>query len=255
MFTMEIFLILMVGIFGLLIGSFLNVVAIRTLTGESVAFPSSHCMACHTALKPYELVPILSYVLLRGKCRSCKIQISPVYPIGELVTSMLFMLFAWKLGFQLELIPGLIFISIMVIIVQTDIKKRIIPDRVLLYGLIVIVLFRLFIFHPLPLWNYTLASLIVGVLLYTLAAVSKGGIGGGDIKLFALIALFMGMKATLLTLFAASLIGFLFGMLGRLQQERKHITAIPFGPYIALVGTFAYLWGEPLFDWYWGLFT
>ncbi|CAH1202522.1 Type 4 prepilin-like proteins leader peptide-processing enzyme [Paenibacillus plantiphilus] len=254
MFILEVGFIAVVGLAGLIIGSFLNVVAIRLLEGTSIAFPASHCMTCKIELKSYELIPVLSYLFLRGKCRICKTSISPVYPIGEASAALLFILFAWKLGWQLELLPGLIFVSVMIVIVHTDLKARIIPDRVILFGLLVIVPIRLFITYPLPLWDYAVASLLVGCLLYALAVISKGGFGGGDIKLFALIGLFIGLKATLLALFAASLIGYLFGMLGRLRRRGTGDKSIPFGPYIAVAGVFAYLWGNQLFDWYWSLY-
>lgn len=247
--------IAVIGLAGLLIGSFLNVVAIRLLNGTSIAFPASHCITCKTELKSYELIPVLSYLFLRGKCRSCKTRISPVYPIGEASSALLFMLFAWQLGWKLELLPGLIFVSVMLVIVHTDLKARIIPDKVILFGLAAIIPIRLFVSHPLPLWDYVAASLLTGGLLYVLAAISKGGFGGGDIKLFALIGLFIGLKATLLTLFMASLVGYLFGMLGRLRRRGSQDKTIPFGPYIAAAGVFAYLWGNQLFDWYWSLYA
>lgn len=255
MFDIEYLIVIAAGLLGLLIGSFLNVVAIRLLEGVSIVFPPSHCTACKAELKPYELIPIASYVMLRGKCRSCKSRISPVYPLGELATALLFMLFAWKFGASSELPAGLIFVSIMVVIVHTDLKERIIPDRVVLFGLIAIIPIRLFISQPLPLWDYAAASLLTGGLLYALAAISKGGVGGGDIKLFALIGLFIGLKAALLTLFMASLSGYLFGMLGRLRRGGSQNKSIPFGPYIAVAGVFAYLWGNQLFDWYWSLYA
>lgn len=252
---LEISVVISIGFIGLLIGSFLNVVSIRIFKGESFSYPASHCMVCKVGLKSYDLIPVFSFVLLRGKCRNCKTPISHVYPIGEISTALLFMIFAWKLGLEPELLAGLIFSSIMVVIVHTDLKERIIPNRINLFGLITIIPIRLFMSNPLPLWDYAVASLLVGCLLYTLAAISKGGIGGGDIKLFALIGLFIGLKATLLTLFAASLIGYLFGMLGRLRRGGTGDKTIPFGPYIAVAGVFAYLWGNQLFDWYWSLYA
>lgn len=247
--------IILAGIMGLLIGSFLNVVAIRLPEGRSIAFPASHCMKCGNTLRKIDLVPVLSYIWLRGKCHYCKTSVSPVYPLGELVTGALFAVYVWQIGWQLELIPALLFVCIMLVIVQTDLRLMIIPDRVVLFGLLTIVPIRLFVSHPFPLWNYAVAGLGVGILLFLLAVISKGGIGGGDIKLFALIGLFLGVQNTFLALFISSLLGVLVGAVIRLLRKDSKKKFIPFGPFIALGALFSYLWGEKAISWYWSLLT
>lgn len=247
MYIDEGLLSILIVIMGWLLGSILNMISIFVLQNSSVHF----CNKCRVNNDNHYL--FLSSLLL-GRCRLCKSRISPLYPIGEIVTTLLVMLYVYKIGWKFELLVGLVFVAIMVIIVYTDLRRRIIPNRIILIGLWLIIPIRLFITHTLPLWDYLLAGLLVGFLLYGLAVASKGGIGGGDIKLFFLIGFFIGLKATLLTLFAASLLGYLFGAMSRLLRRKKDVKVIPFGPFIAFAGLFAYLWGDQLFDWYWGLF-
>ncbi|MEW9699792.1 A24 family peptidase [Paenibacillus sp. SI8] len=244
------------GLFGHLLGSFLNVVAIRLLNGQSFVYPPSHCVHCKTRIHYYDLIPVISYVLLGGKCRSCKARISAVYPLGELATGLLFALFAWRWGWQAELLPAWLFAAVLVVIVHTDIKQRIIPDRVLAFAAFSIILIRLLWSSPLPLWNYAVSSLAAGGLLLVLGMISNGGMGGGDIKLFAVIGLFLGLESTIFVLFAASVLGILYGGWQRLfhrQEDAK--TFIPFGPFIAVAAVAMYVWGEEISQWYWDLYT
>ncbi|THF82193.1 prepilin peptidase [Cohnella fermenti] len=243
-------LILAVGMLGLLIGSFLNVVAIRVPEGLSVVWPESRCMNCGASLRKLDLVPVLNYCWLRGRARCCGTRISPKYPIYELATALLFGLYASQIGWQSELAPALLFISILVVIVQTDLSRMIIPDKVLLVGAIVIVPIRLFWSHPLPLWNYAAAGVGISALLFAMAIVSNGGIGGGDIKLFLLIGLFLGIASSFMTLIVASILGFAYGLAVRMVRKDRSMKYIPFGPFIALAGIFACLWGERMLIWY-----
>jgi leader peptidase (prepilin peptidase)/N-methyltransferase len=245
---------LAVAMFGLLIGSFLNVVAIRTLKHESIAFPPSHCVNCDHRLGVFDLIPVLSYLGLRGRCRYCKERISPIYPFGESLTALLYGVCAWHFGINQELIPALVFASILVMIIVTDIREMLIPNRIVYTGMLIIAAIRLFI-HPLPLFNYALAFLLGGGLLLAISVIStlmlrKEGMGGGDLKLFALIGLMLGIKLTLLSIFFSSLLGTLFGVgmmvLGRYERG-KHIA---FGPFIALGSMISYLWGNTIVQWY-----
>jgi leader peptidase (prepilin peptidase)/N-methyltransferase len=242
------------AIIGLFIGSFLNVVAIRVPEGESVIFPPSRCANCSRRLKAWDLIPVVSYFILRGKCRSCGAAFSPKYAVYEALTGLLYGLSAWHFGLSWELAAALAFVSILVVIVQTDMAAMMIPDRVLLVGIIVIGMLRIFI-HPLALWNYTAAFFIGGGLLYAIALFServlgKEGMGGGDIKLFSLIGLMLGINLTLLTLFLASLIGTLFGGVQMLIGVYRRDRAIPFGPFIAVGAYVSYLYGQAVIDWY-----
>jgi leader peptidase (prepilin peptidase) / N-methyltransferase len=242
------------GCFGLLIGSFLNVVAIRVLKKESIVFPPSHCVDCNHKLGPLDLVPVLSYLFLCSKCRYCKSPISLIYPAGELATGILFALFTYQLGLQSELIAGLFFVSILVVITITDLREMLIPNRIIFFAMAVGAGLRLFA-HTLPIWNY-LSAFVVGIgILYLIARISsallkKEGIGGGDLKLFAFIGLILGIKLTLLAIFISSLLGTIFGLcliiIGKYDKNRY----LPFGPFIAAGSMITYLWGNHLVKWY-----
>lgn len=238
------------AIFGLILGSFYNVVGIRVVKKQSIAHPPSHCVHCNHELKALDLIPVLSYVWLRGACRYCRSRISPIYPIGELSTALVFALLTWQVGPSPELIIGLFFGSILMICSISDIRYMIIPDKIVLVGLVGGFLLRLWV-HPLPLWNYVLAFLIGGGLLYGIALASvlilkKEGMGGGDIKLFAVIGIVLGMKLTLFTLFMASLLGVLYGLIQMLTRSYRRDQPMPFGPFIAGGALIAYLWGDIL---------
>ncbi|MDN7226960.1 prepilin peptidase [Planococcus sp. N064] len=242
------------SIFGLVFGSFYNVVGLRVPKNESIAFPPSHCTKCNRQLTALDLVPVFSYLFLRGRCRSCGEKIHWVYPLMEAITAALFAISFWQLGFQPELIVALIFVSLLVIITVSDIAYMLIPDKVLLPVGIVLLALRLFI--PLDPWWDALLGAVVGFgILLLIAIVSKGGMGGGDIKLFFVIGLVLGTSGTLLTLFFASLIGAIAGIvqLRVLNKDRK--TPVPFGPSIALGAVITYFWGDALLNWYmnfWG---
>ena len=241
-------------IFGLVFGSFYNVVGLRVPKKESIAFPPSHCTKCDWQLTALDLVPVFSYLFLRGRCRSCGEKIHWVYPLMEFITGALFAISFWKIGFELELIIAILFMSLLVIITVSDIAYMLIPDKVLLpIGALLLVL-RLFI--PLdPWWDSLLGAALGFGILLLIAMLSKGGMGGGDIKLFFVIGLVLGVSGTLMTLFFASLIGSIAGifMLRIKNQGRK--TPVPFGPSIALGAVIVYFWGDALLGWYmnfWG---
>jgi leader peptidase (prepilin peptidase)/N-methyltransferase len=242
------------AMFGLLIGSFLNVVALRTLKHESIAFPPSHCVNCGHRLGVFDLIPILSYLALSGRCRYCKERISPIYPIGESFAALLYGVCAWHFGINNEIIPALVFASILIMISVTDIREMLIPNRIVYSGMLLLALIRLFI-HPLPLMNYGIGFFIGGGILLGISVIGtiilrKEGMGGGDLKLFALVGLVLGIKLTLLSIFVSSLLGTLFGVammvIGRYERGKP----IPFGPFIAAGSMISYLWGNQIVQWY-----
>ena len=240
--------------FGLLIGSFLNVVAIRLLKGESIAFPPSHCTSCKHPLKPWDLVPLFSYLALRGQCRYCHERVSPAYFWGELTTGLLFAWAGWMFGWQAETIVALFFIAILVIIVQTDLREMIIPNKVIGFAIICGIILRLFI-HDLPIWNYGVSLILGGGIIYLISVLSsmmlkKEAMGGGDVKLFAFVGLMLGFKLLILSIFLASLLGFVIGVILLISSKTKAGAYIPFGPYIALGALISYVWGNSIIDWY-----
>lgn len=240
-------------LFGLVFGSFFNVVGLRVPKKESIVTPPSHCTSCNRQLTALDLIPVLSYLFLRGKCRRCGAKISPIYMVTELVTGLLFAFAVWKLGITFEMAVAILFISLLAIIVVSDIAYMLIPDKVLLFFLPFIVLGR--VFSPLEPWWDSLLGAVVGFgVLLLIAVISKGGMGGGDIKLFFLIGLVLGTIPTLMTLFFASVIGMIVGIIVLKVSGKGRKTPVPFGPSIAAAAIIVYFYGEVIITWYMGLF-
>lgn len=246
---MEMIYTIFAFIFGLVFGSFFNVVGLRVPKKESIIHPPSHCTNCQRRLTIIDLVPFFSYIFLRGKCRFCGVKISPIYVVTELVTGLLFASAVWYLGITMELAVAFLFISLLIIIVVSDIAYMIIPDKVLLFFLPLLVLGR--IFSPLDSWWDSIVGALVGFgLLYFIAVLSKGGMGGGDIKLFFLIGIVLGTLNTLLTLFLSAVIGMIGGIILLKVRNQGRKTPIPFGPSIAVAAIIVYFYGEAILDWY-----
>lgn len=240
-------------LYGIVFGSFFNVVGLRVPKKESIVSPPSHCTVCSRNLGILDLVPIFSFLFLGGKCRKCKSKISIIYPSMEFLTGALFAFSYYALGFSMELIVALLFISLLMIITVSDIAYMLIPDKVLLP--FAIVLFGLRLFVPLSPWWDSLLGAVVGFsVLYVIAVVSKGGMGGGDIKLFFVIGLVLGTVNTLLTLFLAALIGSVIGLIILKRSGKGRKTPVPFGPSIAIAAVLAYFWGADFVVWYGNLF-
>ena len=240
---------LLVFIYGTLFGSFFNVVGLRVPLNQSIVKPRSHCPKCNHTLTTIDLIPVISYLLLRGKCRRCKAPISPFYPIIELITGILFMLAPILIGWSYDLIIAWTIISLMVIVFVSDIHYMIIPDKVLLFFSGLLLIERCFL--PLaPWWDSIVGAAVGFTLLLLIAVVSKGGMGGGDIKLFAVIGLALGTKLVLISFFFSTFLGACFGIIGMLIGKVEKGKPMPFGPYIALGTVLAYFYGERIIRWY-----
>ena len=235
---------------GLILGSFYNVVGLRIPKGQSIVKPPSHCPSCNERLRFIDLIPVVSYLSFRGKCRHCKARISPIYPIFELSTAVLFTISPMLVGWSKELIVALALISLLIIIFVSDLHYMIIPDKVLLFFLPVAILLRIFI--PLqPLWSSFAGGAVGFGLLYLVAVASKGkGMGGGDIKLFGVLGIFLGVQATLLTIFFAAFYGSVIGIVGMAIGKVKTGKPIPFGPFIVFGALTAYYYGQQLIELY-----
>ena len=240
---------LFVIIFGLILGSFFNVVAIRLLKKESIAFPPSHCVNCNHQLHTLDLVPVFSYVFLKGKCRYCKSSISPLYPFGELLTAVSIFFVYKNVGLSLELIPALLLTILLVISVLTDIREQLILDIVTLPMLGLLIISRLFIGTE-PFWYYLLGGAVGFLLLLFLAIVSKGGMGGGDIKLYAAIGVALGPLLTVMSLVLASFVGAIVGIFLLMTGKVKKGQPIAFGPSIFVGTLIAYVYGIDILQWY-----
>jgi leader peptidase (prepilin peptidase) / N-methyltransferase len=234
---------------GLILGSFFNVVGLRVPKGESIVKPRSHCPSCKRTLTAWELIPVVSYVVQGGKCRGCSCKISLVYPLIELATAILFTISPLLVGWSKELVISWTLISLLVIIVVSDIHYMIIPDKVLLFFAVIFIIERIFI--PLDPWWDSLVGAIIGLsLLLLIAFVSKGGMGGGDIKLFALLGFVLGGKMVLLAFFFSTLYGTIFGLMGMAIGKVRRGEPMPFGPYIAMGTLTVYYFGQTIIDWY-----
>lgn len=241
-------------IFGAVVGSFLNVCIYRLPNNESLVFPASHCPKCGYKIPPYDNIPLLSYLLLGGRCRFCKIRISPQYPVVELINGLLTLFLFMKLGFSLTFLVLFIFCSALVAITFIDLEHRIIPDVISIPGIVIGFIASFFL--PWLGWQNSLIGILAGggsLLLvaygYQLIA-KKEGMGGGDIKLLAMMGAFLGWKAVPFIIFASSLVGSVIGITLMLVQKKDSKLAIPFGPFLAFGAILYIFFGRQLIHWY-----
>jgi leader peptidase (prepilin peptidase)/N-methyltransferase len=238
------------GALGLLLGSFLNVVAYRLPRGESLAVPASRCPGCDSPIRPYDNVPVLSWLLLRGRCRSCGVSIAWRYPLVELSTALLMALTVVVIGPNEDVWLGLAFVLLLVPVAVIDIDFRIIPNKLMLGGTIA-ALAILVLTRPDEIPEHLIAAVAAGGFLLIAAIAYPSGMGMGDVKLAFVMGLFLGREvgvAMLVALVAGSVVGIAIMARKGAQEGRK--TAIPFGPFLALGGAVGLLAGEPVVDWY-----
>ncbi|ALX48357.1 prepilin peptidase [Lentibacillus amyloliquefaciens] len=247
-------LILLFFLLGMIFGSFFNVVGLRAPQKRSFASDRSICPHCKNQLSWYELIPILSYLFQLGKCRHCRSAISIMYPVIELITGLLFAFSYIKLGFQVELVTALLLMSLLVIIFVTDMKYMLIPNNVLLFFLPLLIFTR--IINPLdPWWSSITGALSGMVIIAIIILASRGGMGGGDMKLFGILGIVLGFDKTLLTLFLSCVLGAVVGLVLLLTKVIDRKQAVPFGPYIVTAAVVAYFYGESLLGWYFNHFS
>ena len=226
-------------LFGAVVGSFLNVVILRLPhEGASIVFPASHCPSCKTPLHWYENIPIVSYVALRGKCGHCKVKISLQYPLVELCMALLSSALFYRYGISVSFACYFLFCAALLVIIWIDIHHQIIPDVISLPGIAIGFLFSFFL--PSLSWQSSLIGLICGGgILYVIALLyyilkKQQGMGGGDIKLLAMIGAFLGWQSLLFVIFFSSLTGSIIGIGTILKQKKDSKTRIPFGPFLSL---------------------
>ena len=235
---------------GLIVGSFVTVVAHRVPRGESIVGPRSRCPVCGTQIAAYDNVPVLSWALLRGRARCCGAAISPRYPLTELCLGALYaatVLVLWGDGAEIAL--GLVFVTILLAITQTDLEQRIIPNKILLVAAVLGTAIAA-LGDPGSLPERAIAAAAAGGLLFLAALAYPRGMGLGDVKLAAVMGLFLGRNvapAILVALLAGSLVG--LAMIAR-EGAAARKKAIPFGPFLALGGVVGLLAGDQLVDWY-----
>ena len=238
------------GAFGLILGSFLNVVAYRLPRGESLMWPGSRCPSCETPIRSFDNVPVLSWLVLRGRCRSCKTSISARYPVVEGVTALLLAAVVLAKGADSDAWLGLAFVLLLVPVTLIDLDHRIIPNTLMLVGTVVSIAIVL-LTQPDSLVEHLIAAGAAGGFLLIAAVAYPAGMGMGDVKLAGVMGLFLGRAvgpAMFVALIAGSVVGALIIARKGAKEGRK--TSIPFGPYLAfggLVGLFA---GDAIVDWY-----
>ena len=243
------------GGLGLILGSFLNVLAYRLPRGESLARPASRCPGCETPIKPYDNVPVLSWLLLRGRCRNCGTRIAWRYPLVELATGVLMALVVVALGADSDAWLGLAFVALLVPVTVIDIDFRIIPNKLMILGAIAAPAI-LALTDPGALPEHLIAAVAAGGFLLVAALAYPAGMGMGDVKLAFVMGLFLGRDvgvAMAVALIAGSVVGAAVIAAKGSKEGRK--TAIPFGPFLALGSIVALFAGEPVVDWYLSTFA
>ena len=241
-------------IFGAVVGSFLNVCIYRLPKEESVVFPPSHCPQCDYRIRWYDNIPLLSYIALSGKRRSCKTRISPQYPAVELINGLLTLFLFTKFGPTVSFLVLFLFCSALVVITFIDLEYQIIPDAISLPG--IGVGFAASFILPWLSWQSSLIGILVGGGSLLLVAygyqllTKKEGMGGGDIKLLAMMGAFLGWRAVPFIIFSASLVGSIIGITLMLVQKRDAKLAIPFGPFLAFGAILYIFFGKEIIFWY-----
>jgi leader peptidase (prepilin peptidase)/N-methyltransferase len=272
------------GVFGAIIGSFLNVVIHRLPREESVVFPNSRCPSCGTAIAFYDNIPVFSYVVLGGRCRGCSIRISPRYPAVELLTAILFVVVTWHEGLGVALPFDLIFTTAIIALVFIDAEHMILPNVITYPGIVFAVLARVAIplftgtphfddvpslmhgtFSGLPIWAISLVGAFLGALIGGGSLWLMGwtweklrgieAMGLGDVKMMFMVGAYLGWRLTILTIFVGVLSGSLIGIvLMARQRERDMQMLLPFGVFLGLGSIAALLFGAPIVAWYAGQF-
>ena len=243
-------LIVLAGIAGLLVGSFLNVVAHRLPLGQSLVSPRSRCPECGAPVRAYDNVPVLSWLLLKGRCRHCSTSISPQYPIVELATGALYAAVALAAGDALDLALGLLLVTALVPITIIDLEHRIIPNLITGPAALAAVV-AILALDPGFLPEALAAAAGAGGFFLLTAVISPRGMGMGDVKLVAMLGLYLGRAvapAILIALVAGVVIG--AGIIARRGMTEGRRTAVPFGPFLALGGIVALFWGPWILDAY-----
>ncbi len=244
-------------IFGALVGSFLNVCIIRLPKEESIVWPGSHCPHCRKSIRFYDNIPLISYILLKGKCRHCNGPISIQYPLIEGITALGSLILFMKFGPSLSFLIYFTFVAALIVITVIDLYHQIIPDVISLPGIGVGLLASL-VLPQFTFFDSLIGFLLGGGSLFLVATLyqwlfKREGMGGGDVKLLAMIGAFLGWKAVILTILLGSLIGSIIGIIIMVLKGKDFKYAIPFGPFLSLGAVIALFYGPEIVSWYLGL--
>lgn len=240
---MQLTLIIILFILGTIFGSFYNVVGYRVPKGESLLYPSSHCTKCNHKLKPLELIPIISFIFLRGKCHKCKTKISLFYPIFELLTGLAFSLSYVIFGWSLECLYSIVFLSMLLIVIISDYQTMIIPDSILIFFSLLLIFIKFFIsgidsigislINSLGTFIFMLLIKLLGDFLF-----KKESMGGGDIKLLGVFGFVLGFPLSVITIFLSAFIALPISLVV-LKLKKTH--EIPFGPFLSIAAIIIFL--------------
>jgi len=241
-------------IFGAIVGSFLNVCIFRLPKEESIIWPGSHCPHCKKPIKFYDNIPIISYLFLKGECRQCHGSISVQYPLVEGITALSSLLLIMKFGPSFAYLIYFAFVAALIVITVIDLYHQIIPDVISLPGIGVGLLASL-LTSQISFSNSLLGILCGGGSLFLIATgyqwlFKREGMGGGDVKLLAMIGAFLGWKAVIVTILLGSLIGSITGIILMVSKGKDFKYAIPFGPFLSLGAVAALFYGERIIYWY-----
>ena len=248
--------VVLVFILGLIVGSFSNVCIYRIPKNESIIFPASHCPKCRSKIKPVDNIPLLSFILLKGRCRNCKSKISIQYPIVELITGLIYLIIYLIYGLNIQTLVYIILSSALVIIAFIDLNEQIVPDIISLPG--IVIGFILSFFVPYISFINSALGVVVGggiILIIGLAGsviFKKEAMGGGDVKLAAMIGAFLGWRYIIISLFLGFFLGALAGIILILSKIKSREDTVPFGPFIVLGSFITLFWGEKIISWYLG---
>jgi len=264
-----------VFVFGLVIGSFLNVCIVRIPQRKSIVMPASACPKCGAPIRPYDNIPVLSWLLLGGKCRACKTTISGMYPLVELLTALLFWGCYVAFGFTTEALKWAIFSALVIVLVFTDLRERILPDVVNYTGFALGLALsfvtlptdgtalwlanRMFDSPPPPpvisFLDALLGAALGSGLLWLVSEAyfrlrGREGMGMGDVKMMLMVGAFLGAKRTLLTIFAGSLLGSILGLAFMAARRKDSNYELPFGTFLGMAALLVVFFGTPVVSWY-----
>ncbi len=239
-------------ILGAIVGSFLNVCIFRIPEGESIVKPLSRCPQCKNPIRFYDNIPIISFLILKGKCRDCGQKISWQYPIVELITGILCLFLYREFGFSLMFLIFFFFTCVLIVIAFIDLNHQIIPDILTLPGIPIFFLLAVFVIKV-PWLEALLGIIIGGGILFVIGFVyekinKREGMGGGDVKLLAMIGGFFGWKSLLFVILAGSFAGALVGVTAMIIKKQNMKYAVPFGPFLAAAAIACIFWGYKFID-------
>ena len=248
--------VVLIFILGLIVGSFSNVCVYRIPRNESIVYPASHCPKCHTTIKPIDNIPLLSYILLKGRCRNCKSKISIRYPVVEFLTGFIYLQIYLVYGLSIQTLIYVILASSLIIISFIDLKEQIVPDVISLPGIVIGFIISFFVPY-ISFINSALGVVVGGGIILIIGMAGsiifkKEAMGGGDVKLAAMIGAFLGWRYIIISLFLGFFLGAIVGIVLILSKIKSREDVVAFGPFIVLGSLITLLCGEKILSWYLG---